>query len=92
MPEAPKKFTQMYGKGKTCHDVWCQDEFCGAGEDPTRTRGRSRTVKVRTAKVIIEEVKMLLGWLYDIRRLLIALPVDKYINWSNDIKTIRKEK
>ena len=40
----------------------------------------------------IEEVKMLLGWLYDTRRLLISLPDDKYINWSNDIATMRKEK
>ena len=39
----------------------------------------------------IEEVKMLLGWLYDTRRHLISLPDDKHINWSNDITTMRKE-
>ena len=35
---------------------------------------------------------MLLGLLYDTLRPLISLPDDKYINWSNDIATMREDK
>jgi hypothetical protein len=31
------------------------------------------------------EQKIVLGWLYDTRRMLISLPENKYVAWSNDI-------
>ena len=37
------------------------------------------------AEGAIEEQKILLGWLYDTRCLIISLPLDKCSNWSKDI-------
>jgi hypothetical protein len=34
------------------------------------------------------EVLIVLGWLLDTRRLLISLPQDKFITWTNDLKAI----
>ena len=43
-----------------------------------------------SAKGAIKEVKMLLGWFYNTRRLLISLLDDKHRNWSNDIKNAKR--
>jgi hypothetical protein len=40
----------------------------------------------------LEEIKMILGWLWDFRRLLISLPIDKYIAWSEAISMMIAEK
>jgi hypothetical protein len=40
----------------------------------------------------VEEVKMILGWTLETRRLLLLLPTDKYEEWSSDIpKMIAKK-
>ena len=41
-----------------------------------------------TAEGRLEEVKTLLGWVFDTRRLLISLPVDKLNCWTSDILDI----
>ena len=33
----------------------------------------------------LEEIKMILGWLWDFRRLIISLPVEKFTAWSSEI-------
>ena len=40
----------------------------------------------------LEELKTLLGWLYNTRKLLISLPTNKFIAWSKDIRQIIKSK
>jgi hypothetical protein len=42
------------------------------------------------AELGMSEQKTILGWLYDSRRLLISLPREKYIAWSNQIKDLLK--
>ena len=44
------------------------------------------------AEGAIEEQKILLGWLYDTRRLLISLPLDKWQNWSKDLLDLIENK
>ena len=41
-----------------------------------------------TAEGALEEVKLVLGWKYDTRRLTVALPYDKHRAWSSTIKSI----
>ena len=36
----------------------------------------------------LSEVKLILGWLYDTRRLVVSLPPHKFTAWSTDIRTI----
>ena len=45
-----------------------------------------------SAEGAIEEVEMLLGWLYETHRHLVSLPDDKHRSWSNDIKKNAKRK
>ena len=44
------------------------------------------------AEGAIEGQKIILGWLYDTRRLLISLPLDKWSNWSKDLLDLIKNK
>jgi hypothetical protein len=38
------------------------------------------------SEALLEEQKIILGWLIDFRRLLIRLPENKYVTWSEAIK------
>ena len=40
------------------------------------------------AEGALEEQKIILGWLFDFRRLIIALPENKFVAWSDNISTI----
>jgi hypothetical protein len=41
-----------------------------------------------TAEAALTEQKTILGWVWDLRRLIISLPANKHTAWSNDIHTI----
>jgi len=38
------------------------------------------------SEALLKEQKIILGWLIDFRRLLICLPENKYVAWSESIK------
>ena len=38
------------------------------------------------AEAALTEIKTILGWVWDLRRLVISLPKNKFIAWSNDIR------
>lgn len=40
------------------------------------------------AEAQLTEIKTILGWVWDLRRLIISLPEHKYIAWSNDISNL----
>ena len=42
------------------------------------------------AEAGLEETKVILGWFFDFRRLLVSLPENKYVAWSSNIKDILK--
>jgi hypothetical protein len=44
------------------------------------------------AELGMSEQKIILGWLYDSRRLQISLPSEKYLAWSNQLKDLLKRK
>jgi hypothetical protein len=44
------------------------------------------------AELGMSEQKIILGWLYDSRRLLISLPREKYLAWSNQVKDLLRRK
>ena len=46
------------------------------------------TIHKMLAEGAAEETKIILGWLYDTRRLKIFLPEHKFIAWTEDIKRI----
>ena len=41
-----------------------------------------------TAEGALEEIKTILGWVFDTRRLKVSLPQDKYKAWSSTIESI----
>ena len=43
------------------------------------------------AETGLEEKKTILGWLFNFRKLLISLPENKYIAWSEEIKSMMEE-
>jgi hypothetical protein len=45
-----------------------------------------------TAEANLSEVKIILGWKWDFRRLIISLPENKFIAWTNIITTILETK
>ncbi len=40
------------------------------------------------AEAGLEEIKTILGWLFDFRRLLVALPENKYVAWKREIRRL----
>jgi hypothetical protein len=42
------------------------------------------SLKKQKTKGRMEEIKTVLGWILNIRQLLISLPTDKYKQWSSD--------
>jgi hypothetical protein len=40
------------------------------------------------AEAALSDIKTILGWVWDLRRLIVSLPENKYIAWSNDIRTV----
>ena len=42
------------------------------------------------AEAGLEEQKMVLGWLIDTRRLLVKLPKNKFVAWTNIIKEVMR--
>ena len=44
------------------------------------------------AELGMSEQKIILGWMYDSRRLLISLPREKYLAWSHQIRDLLKRK
>jgi hypothetical protein len=40
------------------------------------------------AEAALSEIKTILGWVWDLRRLIMSLPENKYIAWSNNIRTV----
>ena len=40
----------------------------------------------------LKEIKMILGWLWNFRRLTISLPLDAYIAWTGEINKMIKER
>ena len=58
--------------------------------DNTSTEPITRDDMITRDKMLaegaLEELKIILGWLYDTRRLLVALPKHKYIAWSDQIQ------
>jgi hypothetical protein len=56
------------------------------------TRGHLASFSKLLAEGRLEEVKMILGWTLDTRRLLLSLPTDKYDEWSTDIRKMISSK
>ena len=42
------------------------------------------------AEAILEETKMILGLFFDFRRIIVALPLNKYVAWKADIVKMLK--
>lgn len=47
-------------------------------------RNKIISLKKQKTKGRMEEIKTVLGWILNIRQLLISLPTDKYKQWSSD--------
>jgi hypothetical protein len=41
-----------------------------------------------SAEAALSEIKTILGWVWDLRRLIISLPENKFIAWSNNIRSV----
>ena len=39
-----------------------------------------------------EEIKTILGWVFDFRRLLLSLPENKFVAWTSDIRSIIEQR
>ena len=67
-------------------------EIVARQHDPNDPVPRDHIVSISKllAEAALEEQKILLGWHLDTRRLLVSLPEEKYIAWSNMIKDVIK--
>lgn len=56
-------------------------------EEPTPREAMAARNKLK-AEAMLSETKMILGWRWDLRRLIISLPYNKYASWSAGILTM----
>ena len=55
-------------------------------EEPIPRQDMASKNKLK-AEAGLSEIKNILGWTWDLRRLIISLPENKYVAWSGDIRT-----